>query len=993
VQDSAFGVSSIQINTESTTCVIKAYQRLQPSGAPGATETLPIGRAPSNGYVVFKLTHCEKANVGVTLDLGNIPAGGEMWVYGRTIGRDDARWQRASSEVVGPTTVSFTVNDATDGDDDRLNNDDILVPVAGILVPVVGAYPVVQDIWWSGAAENGWGMSIVQHGAILSNVIYAYDDQGRPTWFVMPGGTWNAAHTAYTGRLQPAQRGLLRVRRHRVHGGQPGGHGHDHLRGNSSATLTYTINGRSGTKSITRQSFGVAATPTLNGLTDMWWGGLKQNGWGIAVIQQHAQLFLVWFTYESNGRPTWFVMPAGSCDGIRHVRGPVYLTSSSPWVGVPYDPFAPHGRERGQLQAEGLRRHMLPSSISWKATAASTSWYASPSSSGHESSPPRRHAPVALPGAGRGARGRLRAHARERERDGRRIAHLHRALRECRWLTRGPCSGHVGQRCVRDLPQLGLHGHQHHGCERGREHPLHGGAHGGHHVLAHGERGRCHGAVRCRDVPAGPGVARRSVGRQLRSAGQHVLHGLGAARGRGAAGGGNHLARAAGHGARAGELPAAVASTGQRARADFVLQPPARASGDYNVEFAFRGITKQVTVQRGAEFVSPPRSISAPAPDGGTRTLTVSSPSAPACGLGGGSAILDPAVTEFRREFTPSRGLVYSEGLLSIRAEYCYGPSPATFTLTTPRPVPAGSMFWMLSGTKEKPLPHWHAVPVVVSGNTASFTLADGVSDGDLVADGVITAFGGLAVAPPWYFELQDLWWGGLGENGWGVSIVQHDEKLFAVIFAYDGNGMPTWYVMPGGQWNAARTVFTGALYSPRGAPYTAYDPARLDVGPPVGTLVLTFTDATHATLDYVINGMVGRKQITRQPFAQVLANTRPIVGDMWWGGERQSGWGIAILQQFGTLFAAWFTYNEKGEPTWFVMPAGSWTATDTFEGRIYRTSSSRWLAMAYNTTSFRVADVGAFRVRFLTADTAVFEWDHRRPLGLAAALPPAVSK
>ena len=83
--------------------------------------------------------------------------------------------------------------------------------------------------------------------------------------------------------------------------------------------------------------FGVAATPTLNGLTDMWWGGLKQNGWGIAVIQQHAQLFLVWFTYESNGRPTWFVMPAGSFTEFATYEGPVYLTSSSPWVGVPYD--------------------------------------------------------------------------------------------------------------------------------------------------------------------------------------------------------------------------------------------------------------------------------------------------------------------------------------------------------------------------------------------------------------------------------------------------------------------------------------------------------------------------------------------------------------------------------------------------------------------------------------------------------------------------------
>ena len=421
-------------------------------------------------------------------------------------------------------------------------------------------------------------------------------------------------------------------------------------------------------------------------------------------------------------------------------------------------------------------------------------------------------------------------------------------------------------------------------------------------------------------------------------------------------------------------LPGA-ASTGQGGRANFVLQPPMRVTGDYNVEFAFRGLTKQVKMQRGPEYATLSKSITAQSADGGTRTLTVSSASSPACGFSGSSAILDPAVTEFRPEFAPAKGLVYTEGLVSIRTENCYGPVPTTFTLTTPRPVPNGSMFWMLSATKDKPLPHWHGVPVVIAGNTATFTLTDGVNDGDLVTDGALTAFGGFAVAPPWYFELQDLWWGGLGENGWGVSIVQHQEKLFAVIFAYDGNGMPTWYVMSAGQWNAARTVFTGALYSPRGAPYTAYDASRLDIGPSIGTLTLTFTDATHATLDYVINGMVGRKQITRTIFGPALANTRPVVGDMWWGGSQQNGWGIAIIQQFGTLFAAWFTYNEKGEPTWFVMPAGTWTATDTFEGRIYRTSSSRWLAMAYNTSSFRVADVGTFRVRFTTTDTAVFEW------------------
>jgi hypothetical protein len=416
-----------------------------------------------------------------------------------------------------------------------------------------------------------------------------------------------------------------------------------------------------------------------------------------------------------------------------------------------------------------------------------------------------------------------------------------------------------------------------------------------------------------------------------------------------------------------------VSSTGQSGYAGFVLTPPVGAAGDYVMEFAFAGLTKRLTVHRGP-LEAPQRAISGAAPDGGTRTLTLSSGEA-TCSFAASSAILEPAVTEFLPEYMPARGLTYTEGILSIRTRNCGTRQPVTFTLTTSRPIPAGSQFWMLGATADRPQRHWHAIPLVVNGNTASFTLTDGSTDEDLAADGEIKAFGGFAVAPPWYFGLQDLWWGGAGENGWGVSIVQHSEKLFAVIYAYDSNGMPTWYVMSGGQWNAARTTFTGQLYSPRGAPYTAYDASRLDVGDPVGTLRLDFIDANNANLDYTINGMAGRKQIMRQFFGPSTTGTRPSVGDMWWGGGQQNGWGIAILQQYGALFAVWFTYSEAGEPTWFVMPAGTWTASNTYEGRIYRTSSSRWLAMAYNTSAFRVTDVGSFRIRFTADSTAAFDY------------------
>src|SRR5688572_14920217 len=68
-----------------------------------------------------------------------------------------------------------------------------------------------------------------------------------------------------------------------------------------------------------------------------------------------------------------------------------------------------------------------------------------------------------------------------------------------------------------------------------------------------------------------------------------------------------------------------------------------------------------------------------------------------------------------------------------------------------------------------------------------------------------------IAAAPS---PFQDMWWGGTGENGWGMSVVQHGERLFVAIYAYDAAGAPTWYVMPGGTWNAQRTAVSGALYS-----------------------------------------------------------------------------------------------------------------------------------------------------------------------------------
>jgi hypothetical protein len=163
------------------------------------------------------------------------------------------------------------------------------------------------------------------------------------------------------------------------------------------------------------------------------------------------------------------------------------------------------------------------------------------------------------------------------------------------------------------------------------------------------------------------------------------------------------------------------------------------------------------------------------------------------------------------------------------------------------------------------------------------------------------------------------MWWGGIAENGWGMSVIQHGEKLFAVIYAYDAAGLPTWWVLPDGTWSAKRNAFTGSVYSPRGSPYFAYDASRFVPGAAVGTVTLTFANDRNATLTYTINGVAGTRSITRQVFGvEAFSGYSAGLSEMWWGGVTQNGWGISMV-----------TRGQPACPRLLVRPsaasAGSW--------------------------------------------------------------------
>jgi len=228
--------------------------------------------------------------------------------------------------------------------------------------------------------------------------------------------------------------------------------------------------------------------------------------------------------------------------------------------------------------------------------------------------------------------------------------------------------------------------------------------------------------------------------------------------------------------------------------------------------------------------------------------------------------------------------------------------------------------------------------------------------------------------------SLQDMWWGGTKENGWGVAIAQHKDKLFSIVFAYDANGRPTWYSMSDGRWQGGvGNQFVGGFTVPKGAPFYAYDASRLgglfDTGRYGGT-TLSFFGEKQGTLDMTMAFKGFSKNIERFDFSKDASSPITGVGDLWWGGMGQNGWGVSIMEQPGGLFSVWFTYDENGEPTWFAMTDGAWTSSNTYEGRMHRTVSSGWFNTTYDASQFRAIDVGPYKLRFLGQNAAELEYN-----------------
>ena len=114
-----------------------------------------------------------------------------------------------------------------------------------------------QDLWWN-PAESGWGLNMVQQGTVIFTTLFTYAPSGRDVWMVGPA-LRRQSDGSYAGPLYSTTGPRFDASPWREIGVSEVGSMTLRFSAGDRATVTYSVNGTSVTKSIERQVFGSTA--------------------------------------------------------------------------------------------------------------------------------------------------------------------------------------------------------------------------------------------------------------------------------------------------------------------------------------------------------------------------------------------------------------------------------------------------------------------------------------------------------------------------------------------------------------------------------------------------------------------------------------------------------------------------------------------------------------------------------------------------------------
>lgn len=212
---------------------------------------------------------------------------------------------------------------------------------------------------------------------------------------------------------------------------------------------------------------------------------------------------------------------------------------------------------------------------------------------------------------------------------------------------------------------------------------------------------------------------------------------------------------------------------------------------------------------------------------------------------------------------------------------------------------------------------------------------------------------------------LTGLWWN-QNESGWGMSLTQQGPVVFMAWYTYDQAGKPSWYVMS--SCSISGNACNGDIYNVvGGTPPTAAWNGAAKVVTKVGSATLSFSDNDSGTFSYSIGGVSGTKAISRQNFASGSAAPAVDYSGLWWNAN-ESGWGVALAQQYGVIFATMYVYDGAGNPVWYVASNCAVSGTGC-NGELYQVTGGSAPTTTWNGANKVVTKVGS--IGFVFTDAA----------------------
>jgi hypothetical protein len=217
------------------------------------------------------------------------------------------------------------------------------------LVVAIAPAPSYEGLWLK-PSEPGWGLSLSQQGNFLLGTWFTYDIDGHGLWLMMPtvaqtspgnftstlyrmrGPAFNS--TPFASISYPADYtavGTLALA----------------FTDADTGTMTYTVNGITQSKAITRYAYASGGTNCMVGAAqgspsyqDLWVSSPQgsETGWGVHLTHQGDTLFAIWFTFGADGRGQWLVMSDGTKTGPGVYSGALQRTTGPAFSAAPFDP-------------------------------------------------------------------------------------------------------------------------------------------------------------------------------------------------------------------------------------------------------------------------------------------------------------------------------------------------------------------------------------------------------------------------------------------------------------------------------------------------------------------------------------------------------------------------------------------------------------------------------------------------------------------------------